>query len=1182
MSKPARRVPHTPPRQPGGSGSPEPLRVLLVVAQPPHGASDRVRLTDLIVPLGASGIEVRPWTQPALAALPTGTPAASTGGGPSSVDDLGALLWADVIWVRRFVGPIATDAGAGEAGPSGFDALLSAVAEDPGLLHGRRLVYDFDADLLDPRVGTRAAAARAARSQVDRLLSFADIVTVSTSALGSSLRGRVPGERLRVLPVSIPVQAYEGAVREPGRVPVVAIIDALDGPGGMEAWLPQVAALRRADVPFRLVRIADPAAPVVDGFDEVHFVDEGTSEWVETLVRIAPDIALAPSLGDRFAERSSALTWLEATAVGAATIAGRGSRGPYADLVDGVHARLVDGAEGASAALVDLLASEDRRRSLASGALDRVRANLDTRLLAADWAAAFRAAATIAPRSGVSQAPALVARRAERRRGIAREIARPPRAPNRPAVSLALIGAIPPDPSTLFAAFDAACRLSPAPAEIVLAGDAAAVSAAQRLAHGAPRPVPSLRLVTVPSGADAGETIAAALTATTAAWVGMLDASAELRPDGIAALIRAIQDNDLDAAFGELVVAGPAGDVERVGGWPPAPHTFRAPTLVVAGDVARGAVTPAHAELDDPVLDWLLALMASGVRAGSAGVVVARALPVAARATRIRSVGLGVPYADGGEDRLLGVIASAEDRSATSDELARSIRDWVTRYHLSRLRGNIVESVAFPPAARVVDVGAGTGTIARSLGERGLTVTALEGTFDRARVAAVRCADLPNVEVIHGTVGDYQDRGTFDAAVIIGVLEYSGSFQGGAAGPAAFLGQVRSLLRPDGVIILAIENRFGLKYLQGYAEDHVGRPWVGIDGYATSGGIRTWSRRALRGLLVEAGFPCQRWRYPFPDYKLPTLVLDETAYQEPDAVTLIDGLVRQPVRDMANPRTLQRDDRAAHQGFLEAGLGEDVANSFLVIAGSSEPELERYAPSDGPLAWLYGDERASRWLRRRTVDREDGGRVVVMKGEPGSVVAGDLLQVRPGREAFVTGATLEQELKDVLAADGVAGATPLLRAWVAAIDAERDQWSSGTAAQPRPRRATAAGPAAGPATPFGPLHARDALPGSMIDLIPANFIRSPGGRLTRIDREWQVASVVDRNIALLRGLWYFTGMIINGSWPCPWPPGTPIRQMVDALAEAAGIAHDDALFERFRLAEFWLQTRVQLGSEAPG
>ncbi len=109
-----------------------------------------------------------------------------------------------------------------------------------------------------------------------------------------------------------------------------------------------------------------------------------------------------------------------------------------------------------------------------------------------------------------------------------------------------------------------------------------------------------------------------------------------------------------------------------------------------------------------------------------------------------------------------------------------------------------------------------------------------------------------------------------------------GAAEGGKHGPESLLAKLRNLIQPDGALLVAIENQVGLKYLLGYREDHVGLPWAGIEDYAEGFGARTWSRRELGRLLASAGFAAQRWFFPFPDYKLPTVILSETAFERAD------------------------------------------------------------------------------------------------------------------------------------------------------------------------------------------------------------------------------------------------------------------------------------------------------------
>ena len=185
-------------------------------------------------------------------------------------------------------------------------------------------------------------------------------------------------------------------------------------------------------------------------------------------------------------------------------------------------------------------------------------------------------------------------------------------------------------------------------------------------------------------------------------------------------------------------------------------------------------------------------------------------------------------WRDGSEDAVIKILREATDRSSASDELAAHISNWPTRYHFGRARTNLLQPLDLTDGPRVLDVGAGTGVMSRFAAERGASVVAVEGDARRAEAAALRCADL-DVDVRHGSVNDIDaTEDLFDIVLCIGVLEYAGH------DPAGFLGQLAGHLMPDGVLVVAIENRFGLTYWLGGNEDHLDRPWVGLEGYPKS------------------------------------------------------------------------------------------------------------------------------------------------------------------------------------------------------------------------------------------------------------------------------------------------------------------------------------------------------------
>ncbi len=328
-------------------------------------------------------------------------------------------------------------------------------------------------------------------------------------------------------------------------------------------------------------------------------------------------------------------------------------------------------------------------------------------------------------------------------------------------------------------------------------------------------------------------------------------------------------------------------------------------------------------------------------------------------------------WADGGEDGIARILTGARDLSSTSDELAAHRETWVERYHFAPERGNVVRGLDLDGAV-VLEIGAGCGGVTRCLGERARVVDALEATPSRARCAALRTRDLPGVEVFCGDLEAVPVEATYDLVVVIGVLEHVGG-GGDDEERIAFLRGAAQLLRPGGSIVCAIENRLGVKYLAGAPEDHAGLPFEGLEGYPHNGPYRTFARRELELLFQSAGLQT-RMLHAFPDYKMPRVVFSD-ALLESDARSLAWNLPRFPSRDSPGPRGRLAAEGPLWRGIVDAGLGGECANSFIVI-GSHDP-VDVW-PQDR-LAVYWASDRAAAFMTHSTVERQADGQILVRR-----------------------------------------------------------------------------------------------------------------------------------------------------------------------------------------------------------
>lgn len=376
-------------------------------------------------------------------------------------------------------------------------------------------------------------------------------------------------------------------------------------------------------------------------------------------------------------------------------------------------------------------------------------------------------------------------------------------------------------------------------------------------------------------------------------------------------------------------------------------------------------------------------------------------------------------YSDGDvhEEYVYSAIRDAGDVSTSSVDLTDKIVDWPSMYHLSRRRANLLRpAAAWFAGKRVLEIGSGCGAISRFLGESGAHVVGLEGSFRRARIARERCRDLDNVEILCGTSDDAENLGQFDAVLLIGVLEYARKYLG-PEGTQRLLATCRARAAESGVLVVAIENQLGLKYLSGEVEDHLSIAMFGVEDRYSAEGVTTFGRRALGRLLTDAGFEHQDWWYPFPDYKMPISVLNDAAMSgevQGDLSPLItETLALDPQRTYKEVFSPER----AWLPVFRNGLGGDLANSFLVFSSAMPQQV---VPTSS-VAYHYSAERRREYAKQVRIDANAEGALKVVRSKifPESVpVSSTAVMSIEDDPKFSGGSHWQQRLSMITATEG--------------------------------------------------------------------------------------------------------------------------------------------------------------------
>lgn len=237
---------------------------------------------------------------------------------------------------------------------------------------------------------------------------------------------------------------------------------------------------------------------------------------------------------------------------------------------------------------------------------------------------------------------------------------------------------------------------------------------------------------------------------------------------------------------------------------------------------------------------------------------------------------------------------------------------WFMFYHLSDYRSSILRWYPFKRDASALEIGAGMGAMTGALCDRVEKVTVTENSVFCAEAIARRYCQRDNLTIYAADFRRITFEEKFDYVILFGQLEKI---------CAEYINQIMSLLKPDGILLLEVENKYGVQNLCGKRDRVTGMAFESFGGrYGHS-----LHRAALEEILKES--QADRWKfyYPMPDYIAPRAIYTDDVeagenikerlpYYTFQDLSLIDG---------------------GHDIYSDAavnGVFRFVANSFVVEA----------------------------------------------------------------------------------------------------------------------------------------------------------------------------------------------------------------------------------------------------------
>lgn len=297
-------------------------------------------------------------------------------------------------------------------------------------------------------------------------------------------------------------------------------------------------------------------------------------------------------------------------------------------------------------------------------------------------------------------------------------------------------------------------------------------------------------------------------------------------------------------------------------------------------------------------------------------------------------------------------------------------KNWTVMYQLAESRANIIEWLQLPRQAKVLELGAGCGTITSVLLKKGLTVTCQEEKYAYCTVNAQRHrqTDEGALTIYAAALEECEAQLDCDYDVITAIdlpVEERGAKQ--------LLRQAYRHLKPQGVLIFTIKNKFGLKYWAGNKEPYTRRYFAGLE----TDGIRLYSAGSMRRLLNETGFGWQEIYYPYPDERFALNIYSDRYLPK-------KGDLNYNIANYEDDRIVLFDEQKVFDSIIEEGQFPFFANAYLFLAGKEGQEHKeqknvyiRYA-SDRGRAFAVCTQMTDRYVQKRALYTEGAAHIAHM------------------------------------------------------------------------------------------------------------------------------------------------------------------------------------------------------------
>lgn len=255
-------------------------------------------------------------------------------------------------------------------------------------------------------------------------------------------------------------------------------------------------------------------------------------------------------------------------------------------------------------------------------------------------------------------------------------------------------------------------------------------------------------------------------------------------------------------------------------------------------------------------------------------------------------------------------------------------------YYLTTVSQNLLNWYPFSKEDSVLEIGGDLGQLTGLFSKKCKDVTTIEPQWECAEAIRKRYKDRENIDLIAGKLEDISLNKKYDIITVIGNINRIEEIIGKQLDLENTIRYLEKYLNENGKMLIAVDNKFGLRYWAGNPENMLNKKFISLIGYHSEPiSYETFTKKSLEEILQKMEYNFNFY-YPLPDYKMPNVIFTD------------EGLPKYNSIDKYNPYTTQNSDLIINEidVFREIlttnpEMFTFFTNSFLIEISKEKREL---------------------------------------------------------------------------------------------------------------------------------------------------------------------------------------------------------------------------------------------------